>query len=271
MPKEDLSAGFRNVDQTAAPEAFVHYLDAVTARLQAWKQHSFALLEVQPGVQLLDVGCGTGDDVQALAHLVGGTGHVMGIDSSETLIAEARKRTQAQQLPVEYRVGDAQRLDFAENTFDGCRAERVFVHLEHPQQALAEMVRVARPGGRIVVSDPDFGTLIVDTADRELTRKLENFPADHMARNGWIGRRLWALFHDANLTDIAITANAGVVTDYVVAVQVLRLREAAERAQEVGIVSAAEAAQWLGQLEEAGQTGRFFASLTHFCVSGRKP
>jgi ubiquinone/menaquinone biosynthesis C-methylase UbiE len=271
MAKEDLSTGFRNVDQTAAPETFIHYLDAATAQIQAWKQHSFELLEVKPGAQLLDVGCGTGDDVQALGRMVGATGRVIGIDTSETLVAEARKRTEGQLLSVEYRRGDAQQLDFTENTFDGCRAERVFVHLEHPRQALAEMVRVTRSGGRIVVSDPDFGTLIVDTKDRELTRTLENFPGDHMARNGWMGRQLWALFHQASLTDIMVTANTGVLTDYGLAVQLLRLREAAERAQEAGVVTAVEATRWLGQLEEAGQRGQFFASLTHFCVSGRKP
>ena len=86
-----------------------------------------------------------------------------------------------------------------------------------------------------------------------------------------MGRRLWALFHEAGLTDIMITANTGVLTDYGLAVQLLRLREAAERAQEAGVVSAAEATQWLGELEEAGRRGRFFASLTYFCVRGRKP
>src|SRR5258708_7659778 len=132
--EEDLSVGFRHVDQTVAPEAFIQYLDAATAQIQSWKQHSFALLAITPGAQLLDVGCGTGDDGQALARMVGDTGRVIGIDSSETLIAEARTRAEGTGLPVEYRTGDAHQLDFPAQTFDGCRAERVFVHLENPRQ-----------------------------------------------------------------------------------------------------------------------------------------
>lgn len=177
MAKDELSTGMRDVDRATDPGACIHYLDAAgeQERVQAFKQRSFALLEAKAGAHLLDVGCGTGDDVRTLAQIVGSTGRVVGVDTSETMVSEARKRAEGLNLPVEYYVGDAQQLDFPANTFDGCRAERVLQHVAHPRQALAEMVRVARPGGRIVVLDPDFETLIIDAEDRALTRKLLNF------------------------------------------------------------------------------------------------
>ena len=131
-------------------------LDTASAheQVQAFKRRTCELLEVKTGAHLLDIGCGPGDNVRALAQMVGSTGRVVGVDNSEAMIAEARKRAEGLNLPVEYSVGDAHHLDFADNTFDGCRAERVFQHVENPGQVLLEMVRVACPGGRIVVLDP---------------------------------------------------------------------------------------------------------------------
>jgi ubiquinone/menaquinone biosynthesis C-methylase UbiE len=195
MAEHTIASGMRDVDRAADPEFFVRYLDTASGLVQTqqFKQRTFALLNVQAGMQLLDVGCGTGDDVRALAQLVGGTGRVVGVDKSETMVAEAHKRSEGEDLPVEYYVSDAQRLPFAAQTFDGCRAERLFQHVEFPRQVLAEMVRVTRPGGRIVVLDPDFGTLALSSQDRAATRELLHFACDSRIRNGWIGRQLPAL------------------------------------------------------------------------------
>lgn len=273
MAKEEMATGFRAVDHTTDPDFFVRYLDIASAQesIQAFKRRSFELLDVKPGSQLLDVGCGTGDDVRTLAQLVGRTGRVVGVDHSATMIAEARKRAESLNLPVEYQVGDAQHLAFADNTFDGCRAERVFMHVENPQQTLAEMIRVTRSGGRIVALDPDFETLVIDAADRRLTRRIVNFVCDRVARNGWIGRQRPALFRAAQLTDIALAADTWIQTDYPLFLQFLRFREYTERAQAAGVVSAAEAASWLEELEKTDREGCFFAAMTFFFVCGRKP
>jgi ubiquinone/menaquinone biosynthesis C-methylase UbiE len=82
------------VDQTTDPSVFVSYLDTVTTleTVRRIKQRTYDLLQVREGYHLLDVGCGLGDDVRALAEQVGPAGRVAGVDSSETMIAEARKR-----------------------------------------------------------------------------------------------------------------------------------------------------------------------------------
>jgi ubiquinone/menaquinone biosynthesis C-methylase UbiE len=230
--------GFSNVDQTSDPQSFMRYLETASANesIQARKRRTFELLAVQAGHRLLDVGCGLGDDVRALAQLVGPTGQVIGIDNSEAMIAEARKRGEGVNLPVEYRIGDAHQLVFPANSFDGCRAERIFMHLESPRQALAEIVRVARPGARIVALDPDFGTLVVDAEEQAVTQRILSFHPT-LVRNGWIGRQLPRLFREANLAEVAVFADTLVVTDYALAEQGWRLRETAERAQTAGAVS----------------------------------
>jgi ubiquinone/menaquinone biosynthesis C-methylase UbiE len=102
------------VDQTTDPSVFVSYLDTVTTleTVRRIKQRTYDLLQVREGHHLLDIGCGLGDDVRALAQQVGTSGRVVGVDSSETMVAVARKRLEGMTPPVELYVGDALRLEF---------------------------------------------------------------------------------------------------------------------------------------------------------------
>jgi ubiquinone/menaquinone biosynthesis C-methylase UbiE len=236
---------------------------------EAWrgyKARSFALLELVEGDHVLDVGCGWGEDARALARLAPGAA-VVGIDASEGKIAEAQTRTLGLPLPIDYRVGDAHRLDFEDETFDACRADKVLHHLEDPRKALAEMARVTRPGGRIVVSDADYETLIVDAPDRALTRRILHAFGDGLP-HGWVGRRLPALFRDAGLDGVETWPYVAVVTEY--DEEVLRLHEKVGDARKAGVVSAAEAERWIAGLEDADRAGRFFCALTLFTVRGWK-
>jgi ubiquinone/menaquinone biosynthesis C-methylase UbiE len=108
-----------SVDNTGKSEKFVNYLD-ITSSLEFFKvvkRESYSMLEVRKGSRVLDVGCGTGDDVLALAQIVGETGWAVGVDNSEKLIAEARKRAEDAKLPVEFKVGDAHKLEFSDYLF----------------------------------------------------------------------------------------------------------------------------------------------------------
>lgn len=272
MEKQNIPEGFSDVDQTGEAGHFIYYLDAISALevIQAYKRLTFSLLNVQAGHHILDIGCGTGNDVRTLASTVGMSGRVVGVDTSEAMITEAWKRSEGSNLPVEYRLGDAHQLDFADNTFDGCRADRTFQHLETPHKALAEMLRVARPEARIVIAEPDWETLVVDASNRALTRSILNFSCDSI-HNGWLGRQLPVLFKASGLKNIAVVPQTVIFTDYALANQIFQLQGAVQRAQETGVVSAAEGAHWLNDLNERSQTGRFFSAITGFIVCGRKP
>jgi ubiquinone/menaquinone biosynthesis C-methylase UbiE len=148
--------GFADVDRNADPQFYLRALDRRAGRGYEIRQQTYALLDVREGQQLLDIGCGTGEAVRELARRVGNAGRVVGVDKSETMIGEARRRVEGTDLPCEYRLGDVYQLDFADNTFDGCRAERVFPHLDDPLRALAEMCRVTRPGGTSSLSSPTW-------------------------------------------------------------------------------------------------------------------
>ncbi len=232
-----------------------------------YKARSFELLGLAEGDQVLDVGCGTGEDARTIAGRVAGVS-VLGIDASDEKIREARARTLGLPRPVDFRVADAYALPFEDDTFDACRADRVLHHLVGPAKALAEMARVTRPGGRVVVSDTDYDTLVVEAPDPRLTARIVTHHADRM-ECGRVGRRLPGLLRDAGLEAIAMTPYAAVATEY--DEEVLKLRDKAERAAEAGVIGRADARRWVESLVEADRAGRFVCALIVLTMAGHKP
>ena len=264
-----ITQGFQDVTRTTAPEFYIRFLDDVETNedVQAYRGQMQPLLNAQEGEHILDVGCGVGHQVRRLAQLVGGTGRVVGVDISETLIAEARSRATGLNLPVEYQVGKAYPLDFPDQTFNGCWSERVFMYLEDPQKALAEMIRVVRPGGRIVVQDLDIDSCIIDAPDRAVTRRLVHSFGDSMP-NGRMGRQLPAIFKESGLADITVVPHLyRMPYDF----HQMVFGGIVEKAQEAGLVSEAEATNWWNDLERANNAGHFLFAAPGFIVCGRRP
>jgi len=265
------SGSFSNIDTARDPAEYVRCMDDANAMefFRTAKEHTYALLALPTGNHVLDVGCGTGDDVRALAQLVGPTGRAVGLDSSVTMIDAARLRS-AGQTGVEFRIGDAQRLDFADATFDACRTDRVLQHLSDPALAVHEIVRVLRPGGRLVAFEPDTGGLLLDAPDKALTRKILNFRSDAV-RSGWIGRQLQRLFKTAGLINVEVLVLPSPRSDYAHTNASLRLDYYAKCAADAEVISHAEAARWSESLAAWAADGFFFCLVTMLVVIGRKP
>lgn len=101
--------------------------------------------------EALDVACGPGSVVAAFACRVR---RAVGLDATEAMLDQARALAEERGLDnVEWRLGDVYRLPFENGSFDIVSCRFTFHHLQEPNRALAEMVRVCRPGGRIVVCD----------------------------------------------------------------------------------------------------------------------
>ena len=109
------------------------------------------LTGVRPGQRVLDVACGPGFLTRAFAR----AGAVAtGLDATEAFLAFARAEAADEGLAnAEFRAGDAERLPFDDATFDVVTCRAAFHHFPHPERVLAEMRRVCRPGGRVLVAD----------------------------------------------------------------------------------------------------------------------
>lgn len=249
------------------------YLDAAARLAAGGKLLSYERMLLAPGAAVLDVGCGPGTDTIPLAQRVGEGGRVAGVDQDAAMVAEADRRAAAAGVGgrVEHRRADATSLPFAADAFDAVRCERLFMHLQQPEQALAEMVRVARPGGRVVVMDTDWGTRSVDSAETELERRMARVLAEVCLANGYSGRRLYGMAVRAELAELRVDLVPLYVTDYGLWRRLSRMDVAGAEAVRAGAMTADEVARLDDGWRAAGEAGTFFALTCMVMISGLKP
>ena len=264
---EDITL-FNEVDRTGDPDFFIRFLDQGDANpfIQKIKPIILDSLQLRGGAAVLDLGCGSGADAVDIARRVGSSGAVTGVDASEAMIAEARRRTAGAGLPVSFEVGNAIALRFGEGAFDACRAAKLIMHIAEPSRAFSEMVRVTKTGGRIAVFDFDWDTFIIDSPQRETTRRIVSSFCNSF-RSGWIGRQLRRMFLDGGMTDVTVEAHQ-IFIDF--GYLGLLVGGHLTRMQRDGILDPAEVKNWWDELRRRDTAGRFFAGGTSFIVSGTK-
>lgn len=164
-------------------------------------------LRIPRGQAVLDVGCGLADVLIDLAgaHPL----RTVGVDVSASMLEQAAADARAAGADVELCQADAGALPFGDATFAAVRCERTLQWVGDPAAALAEIVRVLRPGGAAVLIDTDWRAATLDLGDPDLE---ELFTRLMVARRGSdIGGRLRRLAADAGLQDLRVRAAASVI------------------------------------------------------------
>ena len=118
---------------------------------RAWKAYTVAVADLQPGQTVLDIAGGTGDLARAFARKVGATGTVVHTDINQAMLSTGRDRLLDEGLALPTLVCDAEQLPFASASFDLVSVAFGLRNMTHKDVALAEMCRVLRPGGRLLV------------------------------------------------------------------------------------------------------------------------
>lgn len=118
-----------------------------------WKRWAIALTGVRPGYQVLDLASGTGDLASLLARRVGARGRVIASDINAAMLGVGRDRLidHGQVGNIDYVLANAERLPFPANHFDLITIAFGLRNVTHKEWALAEMQRVLRPGGRVLI------------------------------------------------------------------------------------------------------------------------
>jgi arsenite methyltransferase len=114
----------------------------------------FSLGRLQPGEDVLDLGCGAGTDSLVAAQMVAPAGRVVGIDMTAEMVAKARSSARAMGMTnVEFVEGEAERLALVDETFDVVLSNGVIDLIPDKDRVFAELYRVLRPSGRLQLAD----------------------------------------------------------------------------------------------------------------------
>jgi demethylmenaquinone methyltransferase/2-methoxy-6-polyprenyl-1,4-benzoquinol methylase len=116
-----------------------------------WRKRAADLARLAPGQSALDVCCGTGDLALELKRRVGERGSVVGVDFSQPMLELARAKVRRLGVEIDYQEGNALSLDFDDSSFDATTVGFGVRNVVDLQGAIAEMVRVTRQGGRVVI------------------------------------------------------------------------------------------------------------------------
>lgn len=138
------------------------------------------MLQPRPGERILDIGVGPGLLAHELARLVGEGGYVAGLDAAPAMLTMARTRLAA--LPqAECVEGDAAKLPFDDGVFDAAVATQVYEYVAPMTRALSELRRVLRPGGRVLILDTDWRSIVWHSSDKTLMERVLTCWDGHLA------------------------------------------------------------------------------------------
>ena len=265
-----LATGFADVD-SAGEGAFLRCLELLDSLpyFRQYKEETYRRLELRPGLSVLDVGCGLGDDCARISARVSPGGAVTGLDTSRSMIASAVRRWPGR-ANLTFAIGDARMLPFASGSFDRVRIDRSLQHIARPATAVAELYRVLAPGGLALVYDNDWGTFSVSSERLPITRRLQEMWC-YSFTNPWIGRHLGLLFKQAGFEELSVLPRVSVITDFATADRVYDLQKTLERLTASAEITQDEADDWRDELLRQTSDGVFQTSLTAYMVVGRKP
>lgn len=264
-----------------SPHGEANYLRQVVEQggqaATSYKTLSYDRLQLEPGRQVLDVGCGVGVDLPALADRVGADGLVIGLDRDPNLLKAAREAS-AGRGNVRLVVADALELPFPNRSFDGVRADRVLQYIPESAQVLNEMARVLRPGGTLVLVEPDWRAIALFPASPAGGDDDHTWSAVvHLCRrrlpHALIGRQLAALLQQQG-TGVWESVQAQVVAYTFLSWQVtntlLQVSNLAQALMQEEPARTDEINTWLQAMETAEQHNEFFACVPMFFAYARK-
>ncbi len=247
-------------------------VEAVYTSPDEMKQRAFVLgaLDLKPGESVLDIGSGPGFCMLDNAKAVGPSGSVCGVDSSPPMIDLAQKRC-AGLSQVCFREGEATELPIGDAEFDAALVTQVYEYVADIPAALAELYRALRPGGRAVILDTDWSSLVWNAKDKKRAERIFQAWDKHLA-DPHLPRTLSARLRSAGFGIVERKVHAILNTEYDPGTYSHRMLDIiVPFVIRHGGIEKEDAKAWAGELKELGDAGEYFFSLNRYLFVVRKP
>ena len=269
-----LNSWLNGSDEPEKAKSIVKFLEE-RAQYPDQMQVNYALRDVlnpQTEDHLLELGSGSGVLCRLMAKNLSPNGHITGIDISPEIVKLSQEYAHMENLNnlITFEVGEASELDYSNGSFDGAFAARFLIYITNPLEIIAELIRVVKSRGRIVLMDWDFETLVVDHSDRALTRRIFHWRNDNKDGNNWSGRQLFRLLKLGGLKEITVFPVVTTATDENSSLT-QSLWHAASGALEQEIITTKEYESWVSELKSSIKNQQYFASIVYFIVRGIVP
>jgi len=252
-------------DSTASRELEALYLSPLAVER---RKRALALLGLHAGDAVLDIGSGPGFLAEEIAAKVGPSGRVVAIDRSPDMLALAERRC-AQHPHVAFQQADAVDIPFPPATFDAAVAVQVYEYVPYMPAAIRELHRALRPGGRAVIVDIDWASLVSEAEDRPRAERVFHAWEEHLA-DPYLPRRLAPLLRESGLGVAAVepyTMLSLTPEPFVAGLAKLIAGFVPGRRG----VTAQDASAWLADLTATYASGNYFFSLTAYMFLAKRP
>lgn len=260
---------FSNLDQSTDADYLIDSMEELyeITGIKAMKKRAIARLNVKEGDKVIELGCGLGDDAETFGERIGDTGSVIAIDSSYRMLERAKARSTHSN--VQYLQANASDLEFPDATFDICHADRLLVSQMEPRRVIAEGIRVLKEGGKLSITDCDFGSIVYYPYDEKVVPTLIK-RMQAITQNPFIGRELHVLFKEQGLINISVEPEPYIVRSFEKLNTMINVPRIFNDLVYQGLITSQEANRQLNAFYKADEAGNFFYGITFYSAIGHK-
>jgi ubiquinone/menaquinone biosynthesis C-methylase UbiE len=260
---------FTNLDNSPDADYLIASMDVMSSldSIQAIKKRAIKAMNLKSGDIVLEIGCGHGEDAEAIGEIVEDNGSVVAIDSSQRMIDEAKHRSK--QANVYYLVQDANHLNYPDWYFSACHADRLLVSHENYQELFKTIIPFIKPGGVMCFTDVDALSIILSPYNKATRAILDQVHQSFV--NSYMGRELPALFIQQGLRDVTVIPEISMVRSFEIMNKIFDFTKIAGEAIRAGKLTQGEFKQWEDSMRTADKEGKFLYCITFFTVLGRVP
>jgi len=260
--------GFNSLDETKQFSFLKGSLEAMDAQKsnQRIQKNIIHKMELQSGQKISEVGCGFGQRAKRLS-AVNPDVFITAVDVSEKLLNIAKIKNSAENIT--YQLANVDQLPFSDNSFDIFTAERLLICFKDALPALKEMVRVLKPGGKLVVTDFNPASIIISPTDNNVSALFMKSYLPSF-NDPYIGRKLPEFFQKSGLIELKIYTDISEEKNMNQLEKIIPMKDVLDGGVRAGFLLQSQATDWLTRLRQASKESYFLYVITVVSVIAEK-